>query len=67
MTVAKVTEVIASSKVSFEDAIKNAVTRAGKTLKNISGVWVKDQNAVVKNGDIVEFRVTCKLTFVLED
>lgn len=67
MTVARVTEVTASSTVSFEDAIKQAVTRADKTLKNVQGAWVQEQKVVVSGGQITEYRVNLKITFVLED
>ena len=67
MTIARVTEVTASSSVSFEDAIKQAVARADKTLKNVEGAWVQEQKVVVRNGQIAEYRVNLKITFVLED
>lgn len=67
MSVARVTEIIASSTTSFEDAIQVGVARAAQTLKNVEGVWVKDQKATVKEGKIVEYRVGLKVTFVLED
>ncbi len=67
MSIAKVTELIASSPKSFEDAMSNGVARADKTLKNITGAWVKDQNVVVENGKITEYRVVMKVTFVLKD
>ncbi len=67
MSIAKVTEVIASSPKSFEDAVANGVERADKTLKNITGAWVKDQNVVVEKGKITEYRVTMKVTFILKD
>jgi flavin-binding protein dodecin len=66
MTIARVTEVTSSSKKSFEDAVKNGVERASKTLKNVSGAWVKDQEVSVKNGKVTEYRVKMKITFVLE-
>ncbi|MBB36721.1 MAG: hypothetical protein CME88_06240 [Hirschia sp.] len=66
MAVARVTEIIASSKTSFDDAIQKGVKRATKTLKNVSGAWVQDQKVVVEKDEIVEFRVTMKVTFVLE-
>ena len=65
MSVARVTEVIASSAVSFEDAVKRGIERANKTLKNVQGAWVKDQKVVVEDGTITEYRVTLKITFVL--
>ena len=67
MSVAKVTEIIASSDKSFDDAVKQGVKRADKTLKNIRSVWIKDQKAIVEKGDITEYRVTMKVSFVLED
>ena len=67
MTVARVTEVTSSSTVSFEDAIKQAIARADKTLNNVQGAWVQEQKVVVSGGQIVEYRVNLKITFVLED
>jgi len=67
MSVAKVTEIIASSSVSFDDAIKTGVDRARKTLKGVSGAWVKDQKVVVGESGITEYRVDLKVTFVLQD
>ena len=67
MSVAKVTEIIASSKKGFQDAVENGVERANKTLKNISSAWVKDQSVQVENGKITEYRVVLKVTFVLND
>ena len=67
MSVAKVTEIIASSKKSFDDAVQSGVERADKTLKNISGAWVKDKSVQVENGKITEYRVVLKVTFILKD
>jgi len=67
MSVAKVTEIIASSNKSFDDAVTEGVKRADKTLKNIKSVWVKDQKAKVESGKITEYRVTLKVSFVLKD
>lgn len=67
MSVARVTEIIASSDKSFEDAIRKGIDRANKTLKNVKGAWVEDQKVVVENGNITEFRAVLKVTFVLED
>ena len=67
MSVAKVVEIISSSKESFDDAIKAGVERASKTLENIQSAWVKDQKVSVANGKISEYRVTLKVTFILED
>ncbi len=66
MSVAKITEIAASSPKSFEDAIKTGIARANKTLKHIRGAWIKDQKVVVEKGKITEYRVTMKVTFVLE-
>lgn len=67
MSVAKVTEIIASSEESFDDAINKGIKRAGKTLEHIRGAWVKDLKVVVKKGKITEYRVTMKVSFVLND
>ena len=67
MSVAKITEISASSNKSFDDALKAGVERANKTLKNVKSVWIKDQQADVENGKISEYRVLLKVTFVLED
>jgi flavin-binding protein dodecin len=66
MAVARVTEIIAASKKSFEDAVELGISRASKTLKNIEGAWVQDQKVVVQKGKIVEYRVAMKVTFILE-
>ena len=67
MSVAKVTEIIAESPKSFEDAIEMGIARANKTLKNLKSAWVKDQKVVIENGKIVEYRVGLKVTFILKD
>jgi flavin-binding protein dodecin len=67
MSVLKVIEIMASSGMSWEDAVKNAVITAGKTLKGIRSVWIQDQSAVVHDNKITEFRVTCKITFEVFD
>jgi flavin-binding protein dodecin len=67
MQVARVTEVIAASRKSFDDAVNVGITRACKRLKNVSGAWVKGQKVVVSKKKIVEYRVNLKVTFVLED
>jgi len=67
MSVAKVTEIISSSSKSFEDAMNSGVARADKTLKNITGAWVKDQSVVVEKGKVTEYRVVMKVTFILKD
>jgi len=67
MSVARVTEITASSTKSFEHAVRKGVERASKTLKNVSGAWVKDQEVGVKDGKVTDYRVKLKVTFVLED
>lgn len=67
MSVAKVSEIIASSPKSFEDAITEGIKRASKTLKNVKGAWIKDQKIVVEKGKVAEYRVTLRVTFVLND
>ena len=67
MSFARVTELIAASTKSFEDAIQVGVTRAVKTLKNVEGVWVASQKCVIKDGKIAEYRVDLKVTFILEE
>ena len=66
-SVARVTEIIASSTKSFDDAVKTGVDRACKTLDNVQGAWVKDQKIVIKKGKITEYRVGPMITFVLTD
>ena len=65
MSVARITEISASSAKSFEDAIKVGIKRAGKTLDNIQGAWVQDQKVVVSGDKITEYRVNMKVSFVL--
>lgn len=67
MSVAKITEIQASSKKGFDDAIKNGIARADKTLRNLTGAWVKSQKVKIEKGKIIEYRVLLKVTFVLED
>lgn len=67
MSVARVTEIISSSRKSFDDAVERGIKRAAKTLKNVEGAWVKEQKVIVKNGKIVEYRVDLKVTFILID
>ncbi len=64
-TIARVTEIIASSPKSFDDAMAAGVKRAHKTLKNVSGAWIKDQSVKIEKGKIVQYRVTLKITFIL--
>ncbi|HET6892609.1 MAG TPA: dodecin family protein [Pyrinomonadaceae bacterium] len=67
MSVAKVTEIIASSPKSFDHAVQLGIERANKTLENIKGAWIKGQKVVVENGKITEYRVDLRVTFVIKD
>lgn len=65
MSIFKVIEVIATSENSWEEATRNAVKSASKTIKNIKSVYVKEQKAMVTGENITEFRVILKITFEL--
>jgi len=65
MSVAKITEVTSSSKKSFDDAIEDGIKRACKTLKNVKSAWVTDQEVSIDDGEITEYKVRMKITFVL--
>ena len=68
MSVAKVSEIIASSPKSFDDAVKVGIARAHKTLKNLKSAWVQNQQVELDNeGKITEYRVQLKVTFIIED
>jgi dodecin len=67
MTVARITEISSVSDVSFQDAIVQGVERANKTLKNVKGAWVKDQEVTIDNGKVTGYKVILKVTFVLAD
>ena len=66
MTVAKHIEITSASEKSFEDAVEQGIRKMTKTVDNIEGAWVKEQKVVVKDGDIAEYRVTMKVTFVVK-
>ena len=67
MAVASVSRITASSSQGFDEAVKEGVKRASKTLRGITGVHVVEQKAKVNKGKIDEFRVTMEVTFLLED
>jgi dodecin len=67
MSVATVTEISAVSDTSFEDAIQQGIARATKTLRNVEGAWVKDQNVMIEDGNIKGYKVNLEVTFVLEE
>ncbi len=66
MSVARITEIKSSSSKSFDDAIRNGVARANKTLKNVKSAWIQNQEVLLDNqGKIAEYRVQMKVTFIL--
>ena len=65
--VGKVTEISATSKVGFEDAIKQGLERAQKTIRNIKSAWIKEQQVRLDKGAIIEYQVNMLVTFVLDD
>ncbi len=67
MSIARVTEMSCTSDKSFEDAVKSGLARASKTLRGVSGAWVKEQKVRVDNGKIIEFQVNMMVTFVLDE
>jgi dodecin len=67
MSVARVTELSATSDQSFEDAINAGVNRATSTLRNVESAWIKDMNVMIENGRITAYKVNMAITFVLEE
>jgi flavin-binding protein dodecin len=67
MSVAKITEIQSSSTKGFDDAVRIGIARAEKTLRNLTGAWIKSQKVVIDKGKITEYRVLLKVTFVLQD
>jgi dodecin len=67
MSVARVTELSATSETGFEDAINQAVARATKTLRGVEGAWVKDMNVMIEDGNIVGYKANVEITFMLEE
>ena len=65
-SVARVTEISATSDKSFEDAIQQGINRATQTLRNVQGAWIKEQEVSVENDKIVAYKVNMMITFVLE-
>jgi flavin-binding protein dodecin len=66
MSIAKTSEITASSKKSFEDAVREGIKRFSKTIKNVQGAWIKEQKVIVDGDDVSEYRVTMIVTFVLD-
>lgn len=67
MSVAKVTEITASSAKSFEDALQQGITRANKTLENVQSAWIQDHEVDIQDGKITKYKVRMKITFILND
>lgn len=67
MSVAKVIEISATSPDSFDDAVRRGIERAGQSVEDIRGAWVKEQHVDVEDGEIVSYRVDMKITFVLHE
>jgi hypothetical protein len=67
MSVARVTEISATSTNSFEDAINEGVNRATSTLRNVEGAWIKDMNVMIENGSVTGYKVNMEVTFVLDE
>ena len=67
MSIARVTEISATSPQSFDDAVNQGIERASKTLRNIESAWVKDQNVEVSDGKVAAYRVNLAITFILDD
>ncbi|MDX1470305.1 MAG: dodecin family protein [Flavobacteriaceae bacterium] len=63
MAVLKVIEIMANSNESWEDATRNAVKEAAKTVKNIESAYIREQSVVVKDGDVSQYRVNVKISF----
>lgn len=67
MSIAKVSEISATSTKGFEDAIEQGIERANKTLRNVRSAWIKEQQVRVTDGSITEFQVNMMVTFVIDD
>ncbi len=66
MSIAKVIEISSTSPQSFEDAVSRGIERAGKTVENISGAWIKEQTVRIDKGKIIEYKVNMLVTFILK-
>jgi flavin-binding protein dodecin len=67
MSVARVSEISSTSDKSFEDAMQQGIARANKTLRNVKGAWIKEQQLDIENGKVTRYRVNMLITFVLDD
>ena len=66
MSVAKTSEITASSSKSFEDAIQKGIKKMSETVKGIEGAWIKEQKVVIDDGEVKAYRVTMKVTFIVK-
>jgi len=66
MSVAKTSEITASSSKSFEDAVRKGIRKMSDTVDNVEGAWVKEQKVVVEDGEVAAYRVTMKVTFIVK-
>jgi flavin-binding protein dodecin len=66
MSVARITEIKAASKKSFDDAVRSGIERANQTLSNVKGAWIAEHEVLVEDGKITEYRVLMKVTFILK-
>lgn len=66
MSVAKTSEITASSSKSFEDAVRKGIRKMSESVDNIESAWIKEQKAIVKDGDVDSYRVTMKVTFIVK-
>ena len=67
MSIARVTEISATSSQSFEDAVRQGIERATKTLRGVTAAWIKEQRVKIENGNISEYQVNMLITFVLTE
>jgi len=68
MSISKIIEIKSSSKISFDDAMKKGITRALKTLTNVRGAWIGSQEVLLdEKGEITEYRVQMRITFIIEE
>jgi len=67
MSVAKISEISATSNQSFDDAVRQGIERANKTLRHVKSAWIKEQHVRIEKGRITEYQVNMAVTFVLDD
>lgn len=67
MSVARVSEISSTSEKSFEDAMQQGISRANKTLRNVKGAWIKEQQLDIEDGKVTRYRVNMLITFILDD